>query len=114
VESLKRGYDDGNYASCSDAGVLTLRFTDGNPRRTTGYSLRIVEGKFEENVIPIGYIMPSDSTTQNDTIQFIWLDGSKNYQEPIDFKIEVMAVSIKGVQSEPYILHVTHPGGSSR
>jgi hypothetical protein len=114
VVSIERGYSDGNGASCSDAGIIKIGFRDSNPYHKTGYSFKIIEGTFEDKVFPDGYVRPPDSLDSKNEVMFVWLDGSKNYQEPIDIRVEISAVSYRGVESEPYILHIKHSGGSHR
>ncbi len=113
VSEIIRGHSDGNFASCSDAGIIRLRFTDGNPYHKTGYSFKIIEGTFEDKVFPDGYVMPPASLKSENEVMFVWLDGSKNYQEPIDIKVEIRAMSYRGIESKPYVLHIKHPGGTS-
>lgn len=113
VAEISRGYDDGNFASCSDAGIIRLKITDDNVYDKTGYSFRIIEGTFEDQVFPEGYVMPPTSLKSENEVMFVWLDGSKNYQEPIDIKVEITAISHRGIESKPYVLHIKHPGGVS-
>jgi len=44
---------------------------------------------------------------------FVWLDGSYNVQEKIDFVLQIIAVSPEGDESEPYNLKIQHAGGKS-
>lgn len=44
---------------------------------------------------------------------FVWLDGSYNDQEKIDFVLQIIAVSPEGDESEPYNLKIQHAGGKS-
>lgn len=113
VAEILRGYDDGNFASCSDAGTIRLRFTDGNVYHKTGYSFKVIEGTFEDEVFPEGYVMPPTSLKSENEVMFVWLDGSNSYQEPIDIKVEITAMSYRGIESKPYVLHIKHPGGIS-
>jgi hypothetical protein len=113
VASIKRGYDDGNRGSCSDAGIIKIKFESGNPIRATGYKLKILEGSFESHVIPDYEVMPSRYYSSGNSITFFWLDGSYNDQESINFVLEIIAVSPEGDQSKPYKLRINHAGGKS-
>ena len=113
LESIKRGYDDGNRGSCSDAGIIKIKLENENPVRATGYKLKIVSGTFESHVIPDYEVMPSRYNPSENSMSFIWLDGSHNNQEEIDFVLQLIAVSPEGLESEPYNLKIKHAGGKS-
>jgi hypothetical protein len=113
VESIKRGYDDGNGGSCSDAGIIKIKFENENPIRATGYKLKIISGTFESHVIPDYEVMPSRYNPSENSMFFVWLDGSYNNQEKIDFVLQIIAVSPEGDESEPYNLKIRHAGGKS-
>ena len=113
LESIKRGYDDGNRGSCSDAGIIKITFENDNPVRATGYRLKIVEGTFESHVIPDYEVMPSRYYPSGNSLSFVWLDGSYNEQESIDFVLEIIAISPEGGKSKPYKLRIKHAGGKS-
>ena len=113
LESIKRGYDDGNRGSWSDAGIIKIKFENENPVRATGYKLKIVSGTFETNVIPDYEVMPSRYYPSGNSMSFIWLDGSYDNQESIDFVLQIIAVSPEGGESEPYNLKIYHAGGKS-
>jgi len=93
VVSIKRGYNDGNGASCSDAGIIKIGFKDSNPYHKTGYSFTIIEGSLEDKVFPDGYVRPPNSLDSKNEVMFVWFDGSNNYQEAIDIKVEIRALS---------------------
>lgn len=113
VLSIVRGHDDGNGGSCSDAGIIRIQFDKINPVANTGYKLRIVKGEFEEAAIPDNEVMPTTYSRIDNTMFFVWLDGSKNNQETIDFTLEIVAISPEGLESEPFYLKVFHPGGKN-
>lgn len=113
VESIKRGYDDGNRGSCSDAGIITIKFKNENPAKVTGYKLKIVSGTFENHVIPDYEVTPSRYNINENSMSFVWLDGSYNNQEQIDFVLQIIAVSPEGGESEPYHLKIQHAGGKT-
>ena len=112
IVEIKRGFDDGNGGSCSDAGVISIQFEKINPVDSTGYKFKITSGIFNSHVFPSGSVMPSHFG-QDNTMFFVWLDGSKNYQEPIDFTLEIIAVFANENESQPYYLDVVHAGGKS-
>ena len=49
VDSIKRGTNDGNRNSCSDAGFINLKL-DSASSNDQGYIFKIVEGKFEDQL----------------------------------------------------------------
>ena len=111
VESLKRGNDDGNYASCSDAGILTIAI-NGTPYQS--YFIEIVKGEFPDTVIPDHYISPITLKGGKAGFYFVWLDlpAGKQQTKPIDVTLSVKQVSLRGIESEATMLHVTHDGTS--
>lgn len=105
VESIERGYDDGDGASCSDAGILVLRV----PSNALGYHFQIVAGGFDDVVFPEGYVR----TVEPGRLRFVWLDGELSWQERIEVLVRVTTLSSDGVPSEPQVLRIRHPGGQS-
>ena len=112
VVEIKRGFNDGNGGSCSDAGIISIQFDEVNPVEKTGYKFRISKGSFNSRVIPTGPVMPTHFGEGN-SMFFVWLDGSNNYQEPINFTLEIVAVFDNDRESKPYYLEVVHAGGKS-
>lgn len=108
VASIKRGFDDGNFASCSDAGIIELKVSTD----TIGYDIEVIEPEEHRGTIPDGLY---GAVREGDDyfIRFIWLDGSSNVQEPLSIKLAIKATSISGGISEPIQLIVEHPGGVS-
>jgi len=108
IKGIKRGYEDGNGGSCSDAGIITLVPTEipNKVGATAAYTFKLVKGGFEDTIFPEE---PISSRVGNDFI-FVWFDGSSEHQEPIDIEIEIRAVNPKGIKSEPSYLHIIHPG----
>ena len=108
IKGIKRGYEDGNGGSCSDAGMISLAPKEiaNKVGATVAYVFKLIEGDFEDDLFPQNPIF--SNTGGNFT--FIWLDGSNEHQEPIDIKIEIRAVNPKGIRSEPQYLHITDPG----
>lgn len=109
VAKIKRGSDDGNYASCSDAGMLslTLRTKTIHP---TGYLFKIIDGTMEDRLFYPEPIKPSIYFEEEGIFNFIWLDGSSEEQEEIEMSVEIIAVSKSGERSEPQVLKVSYPG----
>lgn len=105
VESIQRGYDDGELASCSDAGILVLKV----PSDSVGYHFEVVAGSFDDLVFPEGYVR----TVEPGRLRFVWLDGELEWQESIDVLVRITTLSSDGVPSERQVLRIRHPGGAS-
>jgi hypothetical protein len=105
VESIERGYDDGDGGSCSDAGILVLKV----PSDSVGYHFEVVAGGFDDVVFPQGYVR----TVEPGRLRFVWLDGDHDWQESVDVLLRVTTISSDGVPSEPQVLRIRHPGGAS-
>jgi hypothetical protein len=105
VETIERGYDDGDGGSCSDAGVLVLTV----PSDALGYRFELVAGSLEEDVFPSGYVR----TRERGRLRFVWLDGEHDWQESIDVLLKITTLSATGVVSEPTLLRIRHSGGAS-
>ncbi|TAA48549.1 hypothetical protein [Corallincola spongiicola] len=111
TKDIVRGTDDGNYASCSDAGILTLKLLD-TQSQPVGYMFRIVQGQFEDKLFYEQPIQATDPYREENLYKFVWLDGSSDVQEPIDITLEIVAISKTGHKSGPQTLRITHPGVS--
>lgn len=101
VESIRRG-TKGEVGMCADAGILVLNV----PKAPQGYSFELVEGKFDDEVFPQGFVQP----TRPGYLTFVWLDGNTDLQEPISVVVKITAMSSLGVLSEPLLLKIEDPG----
>lgn len=104
VKKIERG-EKGDPGMCADAGVLVLKID--NFKLNTGYSFTIESGTVEDKIFPEDYIAPVPGSRE---LMFVWLDGASNFQEPIDLKIKVVAVSLGGTESEPSYVKIEDPG----
>ncbi|MDO6613311.1 hypothetical protein Q4601_18000 [Shewanella sp. 1_MG-2023] len=109
VQSIRRGTDDGNFASTSDAGLVTLQLTS-LPENPQGYTFEIVEGKFEDQLFTGEPVTPAKNVRDKREFTFIWLDGSSQEQEPFNVKVKITGISDSGSESEPQYLVLSHPG----
>ncbi|MCV6620423.1 MAG: hypothetical protein OIF51_01565 [Cellvibrionaceae bacterium] len=109
VHKIHRGTDDGEFSSCSDAGIITLKLS-APQTESVGYIFEIVEGEFEDQLF-LGNPVEATSRFKKDGLyKFIWLDGSSVEQEPINITVKIEAVTTTGQRSEPQLLNVLHPG----
>ena len=111
VVGIERGSDDGNFASCSDFGFITFKLSGSYPPQ--GYIFERVSGEFEDRLFEPVAVKPSKFVDDNSSFTFVWLDGSSNEQELIDFTVSIVAVNGAGERSEPQYLKVRHPGVAS-
>ena len=111
VAGIERGSDDGNFGSCSDFGFITFKLSGNYPPQ--GYIFERVSGEFEDRLFEPVAVKPSKFVDDNSSFTFVWLDGSSNEQEPIDFTVSIVAVNMAGERSEPQYLKVRHPGVAS-
>ncbi|MCG7530873.1 hypothetical protein MHM98_05815 [Psychrobium sp. MM17-31] len=109
VESIKRGSDDGNFASCSDAGVLKLRNSNHSSDQQ-GYVFEVVEGAYKEPIFSGDILFPDKLWHDKSLYKIIWFDGNTNEQEPFNILVKITAVSISGDKSEPQYLAIKHSG----
>ena len=121
IISIERGSDDGNFASCSDAGVITIQLSTKDVARLpyTGYVFTLIKGELEEEqpIFPDYAIQPIQKIPgiyKNDKISFVWLDGSSNIQESINLKISVTAINARSVESKPQIISIENNGNTVR
>jgi hypothetical protein len=98
---IKRGFDDGDFASCSDAGIIELK----GSTNTVGYDISVIEPDEHKRIISDG-LYGAVKEDNGFFIRFIWLDGLKDYQDPISLSLEVRAMSITGQLSEPVELEI--------
>ena len=105
VQSLKRGYDDGNGASCSDAGILTVVLSKGEEDREVGYMFKLVSGSFHDTVFLDSILAPIELEEGVYGFYFVWLDSAG----PIEAQFEVRAVSRTGVEGAAVTLTAQSP-----
>lgn len=106
VSSITRGYNDGNYVPCSDAGIIELK-VDTNE---VGYQITTIEPEEHKSTIPDG-LYGAVKEGNAFYIRFIWLDGFSNNQEPLLIRLAVRAMSQTGELSESVELQIEHLGG---
>ena len=109
IKSIERGFDDGNLASTSDAGIITLQLKS-IPLVSQGYTFEIISGEFEDQLFPKYPITTTKYADNAGSFTFIWLDGSSNSQEPFSISIKISGVSASGAKSEPQFLTISHAG----
>lgn len=114
VSYIKRGFDDGDGGSCSDAGIIILRVLDDNPKFATGYKFEVVDGSFEDSLFPESFITQPTRPLVHGDFMFVWFDGPRNIQESIDLRVKATAMNLQGIESEPFVFQIYHPGGKSR
>jgi len=103
--SIKRGSDDGNGGSCSDAGILSLEQIN-KPKLSTGYIFEIIEGIYKDKIFYSNPIVATQGFKEKGLYNFVWLDKSR-IKEPLEFKVKITAVSESGDKSEPQILQIS-------
>ena len=111
VKSIRRGTDNGNFASTSDAGIITLQLNE-IPVQKQGYLFEIVEGKFEDQLFFDEPVMSTEYVDEG-SFSFVWLDGSSRKQEPFDITVRIIAISTSGAKSFPQLLQIKHEGVKS-
>jgi hypothetical protein len=104
--SLDRGDDDGNPASCSDVGRLEFRVS---PDLAIGYRFRLVEGHLPKNLLPEFPLRPKPHI--RDKIWFVWVDDPRWTDAVLEAVIEVRAVSLQGVWSDPVLIEISESEG---
>jgi hypothetical protein len=109
VKKIRRGTDDGNSSSTSDAGILTLELKN-TPTKKQGYIFEVVEGDFEDRLFTGEAVIPSEYVENENDFSFIWLDGSSYEQEAFKINVKIIGVSASGAKSEPQFLTVKHEG----
>jgi hypothetical protein len=114
ILTLKRGFDDGNAGSCSDAGVLELEIRGFDSKEVWGLRFELVSGAFPDFVIPIEYVLPICEDERR-IFRFAWLDlpRGQTHASLVDARIAVRQISYDGLESEPAYVNVAHPGGGA-
>ena len=115
IDSLRRGFDDGNPRSCSNAGVLTLVISETDRAPTEVYSFEIAQGSLPEGLLPSGYVEPIDIGSGRQGFRFSWLDLRAGSQmlASIDGVIRITRVSFAGERSEPLLVPIIDAGGEA-
>jgi hypothetical protein len=111
IQSIKRGTDDGNFASCSDAGVLTVSLNDPEAAKNIGFLFELESGSFPDKVLPDEIVAPIELADGSLGFYFVWLDlpTGQSAVEPIDVKVSVRAVSPTMVEGSKVILDIQSP-----
>lgn len=102
VGSLKRGSDDGNPGSCSDAAVLTIELTDGESKQNIGYLFSIESGSLHDMEMPDEIVAPIELPNGKSGFYFVWLD----YETDISATLKIQAVSPTGLEGGSVILDI--------
>ena len=112
VGSIKRGFDDGNPASCSDAGILTLVVEGYDPGDRTGFLFRLDAGSLGGTEFQDEILAPIELEKGVFGFRIVWLDWVKGQrtQTQISATLGVRAVSDTGVESEEVLVQVEHAG----
>ena len=113
VGAIKRGFDDGNFASCSDAGVLTLVVESHKRYDTTGYLFRLESGSLGSTEFLGEYLAPIELDDGIYGFRIVWLDWTRGQRRtaPVSARLAVRAVSATGVESGEIVVDIRHPGG---
>jgi hypothetical protein len=95
------GCGERTATSCDDLGTLTLHVVPPADDRTApeqiGYRIRVIAG-----TPPSGLTFPDQAVVPYaGRLDFVWIDGATDDQEPIDFTIEIVAVDRAGNQGQP-------------
>lgn len=103
--TLDRGYDDGDFASCSDAGVLKIRVHPTTA--TAGYFVKVEKGQLPFS-LPGYYIAPVEEDGEV-FLRFVWLDlPNKN----LSAKLSIVEKNRQGMTSDPTVFEVQSRSGS--
>ncbi len=111
VHSIKRGTDDGDFASCSDAGVLAVSLNDPEVANNLGFLFELESGSFPDKVLPDEVVAPIELADGSLGFYFVWLDlpAGRSDVEPINVKVSVRAVSPTMVEGSKVILEIRNP-----
>ncbi|WP_218398525.1 hypothetical protein [Alteromonas lipotrueae] len=110
VVSVNRGSDDGNGGSCSDAGIIVLRFEDDNSINKTSYRFKVLDSNFFSDVFPSEAVTFAPLKRNKREMYFVWFDLAESSPEKLDFKLQIVAVSASGQESEPELVVVSENG----
>ena len=105
VQLLKRGFDDGDFASCSDAVVLTIELGDGEADRKIGYIFTIESGPIHDKKLPDEVVAPIELSDGRPGFYFVWLDYGTN----ITATLKIQSVSTTGVEGGVSFLAIDDP-----
>lgn len=113
LESLRRGFDDGQSDSCSTFGELTLVVEDSITASAAVYFFEVTGGGFPERIFPNQLTAPIELANKELGFVFHWLDlpAGADRLDPIDATITVRRISALGTASEPTTLRIVHGGG---
>lgn len=106
ITSVRRGYDDGNGGSCSDAGILTIKIDDSNPANRTAYKFKVLDNEAFSSIFPSEPVMIAPLERESSEMYFVWFDLGETQGKEMDFTLEIIAVSPSGEESEPFQLVV--------
>ena len=111
LRSIKRGTDDGDFASCSDAGILTIVVNKPEAAENKGFLFELESGSFPDKVLPDDVVSPIELEDGSLGFYFVWLDlpaGTRSV-DPIDVRISIRAVSPTMVEGPRVFLEVRNP-----
>ena len=106
ISSVRRGLDDGNGGSCSDAGILTIKIDDSNPTHKTAYKFKVLDNELFSSIFPSEPVMISPLEIKTGEMFFVWFDLGETKGKKMNFTLEIVAVAPSGTESEPFELAV--------
>ncbi|TAP41294.1 hypothetical protein [Alteromonas sp. KUL49] len=107
VVSVHRGTDDGNGGSCSDAGMIVIKFEESNSPNKTAYRFKVLDSEFFSEVLPKEEVTYTSYNRSKREMYFVWFDLGESRPETIGFTLELTAVSASGKESEPVVVIVS-------
>lgn len=114
IESLRRGFDDGNTQSCSNAGVLELVINSSDVGPTDIYSFEVANGTLPDGLLPERYVEPVELRPGEHGFRFYWLDLPPGADQltPLDAVVRIRRTNFSGLSSAPMVLDIVDPGGT--
>ena len=111
VKSIKRGFDDGNSGSCSDAGILTLEVDETGLDQRVGYHIEWKSGNFPAALLPDEIVAPIRLPEGGFGFYFVWGDFSElgHGEQPIDAELTVRSVSETGIEGASITVRIKDP-----
>jgi hypothetical protein len=107
-----RGFFGGVITSCDDVGFIGLDATATDDRTAAAalaYRVVLVEG-----ALPDGLVLPDGPMVYPTPgrLDWVWVDGATDDQEPFAFTLEVVALDEAGNVSEPAEVAIEHAGST--
>lgn len=120
---IRRGTDK-DTTSCADLGFITVlvKPQQRGPNHNAlipakfGFQFQLLDANVKDakNAFDTAAIAPIRTEGGYYVFDFVWIDGRRSIQEPIEIRINAYVVDQWHRRSKPCLIEIQHPGGATQ